>query len=179
MENADSPEVEARNTSGFVEVLAQTSSPVEVGEIEFGQEGVLRQRTSDKPLTFTFFYHGIKWAAAVPHDRDGPIKLTAVLGVIPYSIENAFGRRAAKAIVARAHLPNGRLWIDDTTRVHIELSGTPPRPRTPVSVLSSVTAMLIDAKPYLDLLDVALRRSRRRARRQSTGPAPSGGHPAH
>jgi len=147
--------------SGFVEVLAQTSSPVEVGEIELTEEGVLRPREPDQPLSFSFIYNGIKFHADVPHDPSQAIHLTATLGVLPYSMENAFGRRAAKAIVARAQLPNGRLRIGEQLRVMIELAATPPRPRTPVSVLSTVTALLMEAKPYLDLLDVALRRRRR------------------
>jgi len=162
MDSAHTPQSTSESKSAsFVEVLANTSRPLEVGEIAFESERNVRTRDPNRPINFSFRYHSLKFSAEVPAKPENPIVLSAVLGVLPYSVENAFGRRAAKAIIQRAHVPNGRLWIDDNTRVHLEVKAVPPRPRTPVSVLSTVTAMLMEAKPYLDLLEVALRRRRR------------------
>ena len=155
----------ASEQSSAVEVLSQTAMPVEVGEIHLNEKGMLESRDPSLPIAFNFVYNGVRFNAEVPVDEAGTLRLTAMLGVVPYSIENAFGRRAALAIIHRAHLPNGRLTVDSNSKVHIALKAIPDRPRTPVSVLSSVAALLMEAKPYLELLEVPLRRKPRRGKR--------------
>lgn len=148
-----------------MQVLAHTSSPIEVGEIEVDEHGGARPRVSDAPVAFRFRYYGIPFDATMPMDDEGRLQLTATLGVIPFSLENSFGRKAARAIIRRANMPNGRLHVDDQSRVHLEMTGIPAKPRTPVNVLSTVAALLMEAKPYLELLEVSLSRGRRRSRR--------------
>jgi hypothetical protein len=151
----------AGKMASAVEVLSQASRPVEVGEVELDETGRIRPRADRHPIAFNFVYRGLTFHAELPVDSDGPLTLRAVVGVIPYSAENAVGRRAAWTILAHARPARGRLWWDAHMRVHIELKATPPRPRTPVNVVATVVSLLMDALPYLDLLDVALRRPRR------------------
>jgi hypothetical protein len=153
------------DTTTAMQVLAHTSSPIEVGEIEFDEHGGARPRLSDAPVAFRFRYYGLIFDATMPMADDGRLYLTATLGVIPFSLENSFGRKAARAIIRRAHMPNGRLCVDSQSRVHLEMTGTPEKPRTPVNVLATVAGLLMEAKPYLELLEVALSRGRRRSRR--------------
>lgn len=162
MSGSDNPKMD---TAAAMEVLAQTSMPLEVGEIEFDETGSVRPRTNDQPVSFNFSYHGIKFEGFVPADDTQPMQLYADLGVIPYSIENGFGRKAARSIIQRAHMPNGHLTVDQHSRVHLILKNMPEKPRTPVNVLSAVAALLMEAKPYLDLLEVSLRRQKRRSKR--------------
>jgi len=117
-------------------------------------------------VSFRFHYYGVPFDATMPTgDPAARLYLTATLGVIPFSLENSFGRKAARAIIRQAQMPNGRLRVDAQSRVHLEMTGTPQTPRTPVNVLSTVAALLMEAKPYLDLLEVSLSRGRRRSRR--------------
>jgi len=158
----------ASEQAGAVEVLSQTATPLEVGQVHLNAQGILEQRDPSQPITFSFTYNGVKFAAEVPVDAEGALRLSAVLGVVPYSIENAFGRRAALAIIQRARLPSGRLSLDLNSRVHISLETIPDRPRTPVSVLSAVATLLMEAKPYLELLEVPLQHKPRRGNRRLT-----------
>lgn len=153
------------DTTTAMKVLAHTSSPIEVGEIEFDEDGGARPRLTDAPVSFRFRYYGVPFDATMPVGDDGRLHLTATLGVIPFSLENSFGRKAARAIIRRAHMPNGRLRVDEQSCVHLEMTGNPAKPRTPVNVLSTVAALLMEAKPYLELLEVSLSRGRRRSRR--------------
>ena len=156
----------ASEQAGAVEVISQTSMPLEVGQVHLNAQGILEQRDPSQPIAFSFTYNGVKFAAEVPVDDAGTLRLTAILGVIPYSIENAFGRRAALAIIHRARLPSGHLRVDRNSRVHLSLEGIPDRPRTPVSVLSTVATLLMEAKPYLELLEVPLQHKPRRGNRR-------------
>lgn len=159
------PEMDAGNA---MEVLAQTSMPLEVGAVEMDADGSLRPRISDHPVAFSFSYYGLNFEARLPMGEDTKLHLTADLGVIPFSVENAFGRKTARSIIRGAKLPNGQLTVDAQSRVHLHMAGTPETPRTPVNVLSTVAALLMEAKPYMELLELSLRRHRRRSNRQIT-----------
>jgi hypothetical protein len=159
---AETVDKDAPSSASAVEVLSQTAMPVEVGDVELDEQGFVRQRTNDQPIRFDFVYRGVTFHAELPVDcEDGLLTLRAVVGVIPYSAENAVGRRAAWTILAHARLARGKLWCDNHMRVHMELRAVPSRPRTPVNVVATVVSLLMDALPYLDLLNVALRRPRR------------------
>ncbi len=149
---------------GAMETVSDTQMPVEVGDIELDSQGHVRARDQEQPIRFSFVYQGLTFYAVLASDRDGPLELNGVVGTVPYSAETLFGRRVALTILSMAHLPRGRLWMDERMRIHVTLSAVPPRPRTPVTVLSTATALLMDAKPHLDLLGVALRRPRRAMR---------------
>lgn len=151
-----------------MKVLAHTSMPLEVGDVEVDPDTGLRPRMSDTPVSFSFSYHGVHFDAHLPVEDNSALELAAVVGVIPYTIENQFGRKTARSIIRGAKMPNGRLHVDTNSRVHLVLSGVPEKPRTPVNVLSTVAALLMEAKPYLDLLEISLRRTRRRSRRPLT-----------
>jgi len=155
------PEMDASNA---MEVLAHTSTPLEVGEIEVDEHGAVHPRLSKEPVAFRFSYHGLVFEAIMPTSDEGKLHLTTSIGVIPFSMENAFGRKAAQAIIRRANMPNGRLVVDMQSRVHLEMTGYPDKPRTPVNVLSTVASLLMEAKPYLELLEVSLSRRRKSSR---------------
>lgn len=155
---------EAAPSAGAMEMLSQTSLPVEVGEIELDERGKVRQRSENRPICFSFVYRGITFHADLPVDRDAALTLRSTLGVIPYSAENPLGRRAAWTILTHARPPGGRIWWDLNMRVHLEVSAVPTRPRTPVNVMATAAALLVNIQPYLELTDVALRRPRRPGR---------------
>lgn len=147
--------------SRAMEVLAHTSTPLEVGAIEVDEHGDVHPRLSREPVSFRFRYYGAVFDAILPMADDDKLYLTANLGVVPFSAENAFGRKAAHTIIRRARMPNGRLVVDMQSRVHLEMTGFPETPRTPSKVLATVAALLMEAKPYLELLEVALSRRRK------------------
>lgn len=161
MASENQPEMDA---SKAMEVLAHTSTPLEVGEIEVDEHGTVHPRLSSEPVSFRFSYYGLIFDAIMPMEDEGKLHLTTSLGVVPFSMENAFGRKAAQSIIRRANMPHGRLVVDMQSRVHLEMTGYPEKPRTPVNVLSTVASLLMEAKPYLELLEVSLSRRRKSSR---------------
>lgn len=155
---------EADVSASAMEMLSQTSLPLEVGAVELDEQGKVRQRAQDRPVCFSFVYRGVTFHADLPVERDAPLTLRGIVGVVPYSAENPLGRRAAWTLLAHARPACGRLWWDAQMRVHLEVSTVPPRPRTPVHVMAAAAALLVDIQPYLELMEVALRRPRRPGR---------------
>lgn len=155
------PKLETTCAANTMRVLSEVEAPLEVGDVELDREGHVRARVGDLPMRFSFVYRRINFTAELPADREAPLTLNAVVGILPFSSENAFGRRVAHRMLTAARLPRGRFLLDVHSRVHVYLSAIPPRPRTPVSVVATAVALLMDIKPHLDLFEVALRRPRR------------------
>jgi len=146
-------------------VIAQTPRPVEVGQLVLDENGLLQHREDDEPVRFSFTYAGASFTVDVPSEYGSPIVVRAMLGVVPYTAENSQRRWMARAILRRARLDQGRLVQDNHSRVHLEMWEEPPQPRTPVNVLATVVALLLSVRPYLRLLEAALRPVRRRRSR--------------
>jgi len=138
------------------ETLARSNGgPIEVGELAIKPDGEVYPRPGDQPVEFTFEYVGVTFEAHLPADRDAPLTLTARIGKLPYSAETPFGRRMVRTLLQHAQIPHGKLTLDFHGRVHLTMHGTPWRPRTPVHVMVIVAGLLVEAKPYLDLLQAA------------------------
>ncbi|WP_143006166.1 hypothetical protein [Limimonas halophila] len=143
----------------ILRVIAETERPVEVGDLVMDPQGLLQHRSDANPVTLTFSYHGYSFVANVPAEPETPLVLRATLGAIPYSAESVYCRRLARTVLAQARLNRGRMVRDNHSQVHLEMWMEPPRPRTPANVVSTIVALLLDARPYLDLLGPTLQRS--------------------
>ena len=78
-----------------------------------------------------------------------------MLGVLPYSAESVTGRRAALDILNLAAPARGALSLEAGGRINAAFSVPVPRPRTPVTVVAAISCLLVDLRPYLDLLAAA------------------------
>ena len=90
------------------------------------------------------------------------MRLTAELGKLPYSMEIGEGRRLIRRILHEsARVPHGRIGLSEDDDIRLEAASTPPAPFTPASLMATLTALLFDFQPYLDLVGRVLDDARR------------------
>lgn len=134
-------------------LIAGRSDPLRVGDIEIDGQGRIRARTDKGPLRFAFAYRGVEFAAEVATGAEPRVRLSAELGKLPYSMEIGRGRHTIRRILmASARLPHGRIGLSDSHDMRFEAESSPPSPFTPASLMAAVAALLLDFRPYLDLV---------------------------
>ena len=135
-----------------VRSVADTALPLEVGSIAVGEDGHILHSGDDRPLHFQFSACGILFEADLAH-KDAPLRLTANLGKLPYSAESPDGRRLARSVLAATdRLRHGQILLSDEQDMILQGERKPPSPRTPVNVIATAAALIVDFKPYIDLL---------------------------
>ncbi len=148
-------------------LIAGRCFPLRVGDIEIDGQGRIRARADKGPLRFAFAYRGVEFGAEVATGAEPRVRLSAELGKLPYSMEIGHGRHTIRRIlVASARLPHGRIGLSDSDDMRLEAESSPPAPFTPASLMAAVAALLLDFRPYLDLVARVLDGARR------TDPAP-------
>lgn len=133
----------------------------EVGHLMVAPDGQVNVAyPGSAAVGFDFAYCGIPFHAELPSDLAAPLTVSAVLGVLPYSAETVVGRRATLQLLSLATPARGTLGLSTGGRILARFSAPVPRPRTPVSVVATISCLLVDLRPYLDLLAAtgALRR---------------------
>ncbi|WP_193371098.1 hypothetical protein [Pelagibius marinus] len=151
---------EAQDVKSAVKQVAETSLPLEVGSVVLGEDGHIRPVSEDRPLHFRFSACGIEFEADLA-SKTAPLRLRANLGKLPFSAESPDGRRLARTVMAATdRLRRGHILLSEEQDMVLEGELNPPSPRTPVAVIATAVALIIDFKPYLDLLGeaVSLRR---------------------
>ena len=123
----------------------------------------LRGLANRGSLDFTFEFLGFVFAVhAETGEHHGRLRIFANLGHLPYTAEDPSRRADVSAIVtSAASVLNGRLRIAPDQRILLSDERHLDDPLTPASLLANTTGMLIEARPYLDLL-AAVGGSRRR-----------------
>ncbi len=136
--------------------------PLKVGEIRVDDRGRIRPRDSTAPLHLGFAYRGVEYHAEVETEPEPRVRLTADLGKLPYSMEIGEGRRLIRRILDEsARTSHGRVALSEDDDLRLEAVSTPPEPFTPASLMATLTALLLDFQPYLDLLGRVLDDARR------------------
>jgi len=148
--------------SAVVAWVAGRRFPLEVGEIWIDERGRIRSRDDAAPLRLGFAYRGVEYRAEVETASEPRVRLTAELGKLPYSMEIGEGRRLIRCILHEsARAPHGRIDLSEDDDIRLEAASTPPAPFTPASLMATLTALLFDFQPYLDLLGQVLDDARR------------------
>ncbi len=157
-ENPNLPE-NAERVSGLRDILALLAGgrSLQVGDLEFDEDGRIRLRSGDQPLRFAFAFRGVDFEAQIETVPEALITLSAELGKVPFSMEQGADRRITQRIVeATADLPCGRIEISQAQDMSLIATAQPPSPLTPASVMAAITTLLLDFGPYIDLLREAL-----------------------
>lgn len=165
MAESDNPDQEpeqglaAEDLKGTLRLVSEQVFPLEVGRLEVAETGQIQLRDSAAPVTFTFDYQGVRFDAAFQPEQGATLKLFATLGRVPFTAECGEARWLILRLVRTANaLPQGRIALNDADEIVFEAEATPPAPRTPVSLMACITAVLLDLKPYLDLFGDTLKR---------------------
>ena len=151
----------AEAAKSAVKQVGESSLPLEVGSVSLGEDGHIRRSDEDRPLYFRFSACGIAFEADLA-SRTAPLRVRANLGKLPFSAESPEARRLARTVMAATdRLRRGHILLSAEQDMVLEGELNPPSPRTPVSVIATVVALILDFKPYLDLLGeaVAVRRT--------------------
>ncbi|MEQ8353946.1 MAG: hypothetical protein RH942_00300 [Kiloniellaceae bacterium] len=139
-----------------VKQVGGASLPLEIGSVALGEDGHLGPADEDRPLHFRFSACGVEFEAELA-TRTAPLRLRANLGKLPYSAESPDGRRLARSVMAATdRLRHGHILLSPEQDILLEGELNPPSPRTPVAVIATAVALILDFKPYLDLLAQAV-----------------------
>ncbi len=164
----ENPELDGPTESAGAELSAAVAwvaggcFPLNVGEIWVDERGRIRPRDDAAPLRLGFAYRGVEYRAEVDTASEPQVRLTAELGKLPYSMEIGEGRRLIRRILHQsARAPHGRIGLSEDDDIRLEAAATPPVPLTPASLMATLTALLFDFQPYLDLLGRVLDDARR------------------
>jgi hypothetical protein len=107
------------------------------------------------PVNFQFKWHGIPFTARVERSDAGPrLLLVGDLGPVPFSAEDAEGRRRLLSLAK---------WVDAKgacrfavgQRHHLNLLGESriAAPLTGTTIVAAATNCLLEARPYIDLVE--------------------------
>ncbi len=141
-----------------IRLVSTQRLPLDVGNLEVDSEGRLLARDSDRPLRFSFEFIDAPFQVEVTTGEAALVKVTGDLGMLPYTIESPAARYwALRVIAASSGMKRGRLELDSNYAIRLRAEAPPPAQRTPVTILSTVTALLLDFKPCLELLSEVLK----------------------
>lgn len=107
------------------------------------------------PATFGFRCYGVGFEAAMVRDADDAARLvvTGDLGTMPFSAESPVARRYMHAVVdAGSELPYATITLSKTQSIAVRGSMTFPRRPSPALVAAGTAAIVIAARPVIDLV---------------------------
>lgn len=136
-----------------IALVGQPDRLPQVGDFEIDDEGRLKPRSDGKPIAFGFSYRGVDFIAEVHTGGGARIRLSAELGKLPYRAEAGDRRDLTRRVVdATEGLPHGRISLSASQDVLLGAETPAPVPLTPASLMAAMTTVLLDFKPYIDLL---------------------------
>ena len=139
-----------------VQLVADTNLPLEVGTVAIGDDGHISHSSHDRALHFRFTACGIDFEAEIA-SKEAPLRIKADLGKLPYSAESPEGRRLARSVLAATdRLSHGQILLAEGQDIVLQGELMPPSPRTPVSVIATAAALVLNFKPYVALLAEAV-----------------------
>ncbi|MEO5335983.1 MAG: hypothetical protein H7841_03670 [Magnetospirillum sp. WYHS-4] len=116
----------------------------------------LVRRSQGRPLAFTFSFRGVLFAgqAESTYDRSR-LRLRADLGPLPYTAESSAKRTNALAIVgAASRALGGRMRLSPDQHILLLEELGFDIPLTPRDLMANTVRLVLEAKPYLDLLSL-------------------------
>ena len=156
--------------SAVVAWVAGRRFPPAVFSLFFSSLFLLLSLSSSSPLLLFFsslFFSSLSFFSPQSEPR---VRLTAELGKLPYSMEIGEGRRLIRRILHEsARAPHGRIGLSEDDDIRLAAVSTPPAPFTPASLMATLTALLLDFQPYLDLLGRVLDDARRAKTAETAG----------
>lgn len=128
-------------------------NPEELQEI-VSHSGVLAHRGGAGAVDFQFTYLGYPFAVrAEAGARGATVNIRAILGYLPYTSESRRGRYGAMRVLEASSQAMGqRVRLGSGQRLIMSDKRMTADALTPVNLMSIMVGMLLEAKPYLELL---------------------------
>ncbi len=156
-ENDPTPAAGPEDLRASLALAAKSGGQFKLGDFEIDDNGRLCPRPDGKPISFGFSYLGIDFMAKLDTGEEGRLSLDAELGKLPYRADIGARRKQSLQIVRAARrLPRGGIELSQALDMHFTAALAPISPLTPTAVLAALTAILLDFKPYLELLHEAM-----------------------
>ncbi len=116
--------------------------------------GLLVHKEGKGHIEFQFTYAGYPFAVRAEAGPHGTfINIRAMLGYLPYTAESKRGRAAAAKIFNAASRALGqRVTLEKNQQLIMRSKRSSLDPLTPVNLLAMITVMLLEAKPFFELL---------------------------
>jgi hypothetical protein len=148
-------------------------TPDSLEHIEFAQDGSVRLGRHGKPIEFSFVYQGLRFNAGTRMVEGGAIlQVAADIGPDPYTVEGITLRKSVHAVIeASQQLICSRLIVSRQRRIFCIGKAAVASPSAPIELLSGAIEIILEIKPYLDMLAELMPSWPRETKR-------SGGHPA-
>jgi hypothetical protein len=136
-------------------------SEIKIGDVTIGDlsqeienKGLLVHKKGVGQLEFRFVYLGFPFAVRAEAGTKGSsIDIRSILGYLPYSSESLRDRQGAMKVLAAASGALGRrVRFGKGQRLEMSDRRTSKDPLTPVNLVSLMTSIMLEAKPFLDLL---------------------------
>ena len=151
--DAASPTVDQEVLDETVRIASETKLPIELGSIEITEDGRVATAPAGRPLTFSFLYRDLTFAGEVGPEAGDRMRLVGEFGKLPYTAELPKGRHAIRQLVAASRRnKHTHFFITPTQDIRLAMEIVPAQPKTPVSIVAAVTALLLEALPAVELM---------------------------
>ena len=131
-----------------VRLASESKVPLELGSLEITEDGRVVPSAPGRTLTFSFFYKGLPFAGEVGPNAGDSVRLVGEFGKMPFTAELPKGRHAVRQLIAASQRSQRiRFLVTKEQDIRLAMESVPPQPRTPVSIVSAVTALLVEALP--------------------------------
>ena len=129
-------------------------TPDSLDHIHFDQDGSVRIGRPGKPIEFSFIYQGLRFNASTRMVEGGAIlQVAADIGPDPYTVEGITLRKSVHAVIdATQQLICSRLIVSRQRRIFCIGKASVSSPTAPVELLSGAIEIVLEIKPYLDML---------------------------
>ncbi len=135
----------------MIETTAMQST-IGLDAVRFDEDGRAQLRDPDQPLKFQFRYRGMPFHAQIDFKSKeaARLRLTGILGAVPYTIESAYLRQTVFSLIELANdtVPD-RIKLTETHRVAIIDEVSLEKPTTPVDAVEAITQMITKSRPLI------------------------------
>lgn len=135
-------------------MLATNTLPAGVDQLHFDAAGAVRIGRGGGLVEFGFRFMDVPFTAITRQIQSGPIlQIAGEIAPLPYSAEGLVVRRSAIAIIdASQELRHTRLAVSKQKTILCVGRAPVVEPWTPVDLIAAATSVLLEVKPYLQIL---------------------------
>lgn len=135
-------------------MLAQNTLPPGVDHVHIDTGGAVRIGRGGGLVEFSFRFMDVRFNANTRQIQSGPIlQISGDIAPLPYSAEGVTVRRSAMAIIdASQELPHTRLAISKYKTILCVGKAPVVSPWTPVDLIAAAASVVLEVKPFLQIL---------------------------
>ncbi len=141
-------------SNSILPMLANSELPPGVDHLHITTEGSVRLGRGGELIEFGFSFMDVPFTASTRQIQSGPVvQISGEIAPLPYSAEGLVVRRSAMAIIdASQDLAHARLAISKHKTILCVGKAPFSIPATPVDLISSVASIILEVKPFLQIL---------------------------